>query len=71
MSLTETILKDHATRKGAEGVTWFTAQDLNRLGIGDSLFSVYQNLQHTLKSKRMPYVAEALNQTDQWSVKDL
>lgn len=71
MTITETILNDHASRKGAEGVTWFTDQELARLGIGEPLFSVYQNLQHTLKSKRMPFVAEAHNHTDQWCVKDL
>ena len=71
MTISETILKDHASRKGVEGITWFTAQELARLGIDEPLFSVYQNLQHTLKFKRLPFAAEALNHTDQWCLKDL
>ncbi len=71
MSTAETILNDHAGRKDAEGVTWFTAGDLDRLGIREGLFSVFQDVQHAFKSKRLPFVAEALNWTDRWSVRDL
>lgn len=71
MALTEPLLKDHAARKDAQGVTWFTAADLRRLGIQEGLFTVFQDLQHTLKTQRLPYAAEALNHTDRWCLRDL
>lgn len=71
MTLSEIILKDHSTRKGEPGITWFTAEDLARLGIQEPLFTVFQDAQHILKTRRLPMVVEALNHTDRWCVRDL
>jgi hypothetical protein len=70
VGITEKILADHAARKDAEGVAWFTAADLCRLGIDEALFTVMQNVQHTLKLRRAPQAVESGGCTDRWSVQD-
>ncbi len=70
MGITDQILADHAVRKDPDGVTWFTAGDLARLGINDRLFTVMQNVQHTLKQRRARVVVESHGCTDRWSVQD-
>ncbi|HEX9081159.1 MAG TPA: hypothetical protein VF768_02710 [Holophagaceae bacterium] len=69
MGITDRILEDHATRK-AHGVTWFTAEDLARLGIHDRLFTVMQTVQHTLKLRRAGTTVESHGCTDRWAVED-
>ena len=70
MGITEQILADHATRKDADGITWFTVSDLARLGIHDQLFTVMQTVQHTLKLRKAHQVVESHGCTDRWSVQD-
>ena len=70
MGITEQILADHATRKDHDGVTWFTAEDLARLGIHDRLFTVMQNVQHTLRLRKARQVVESHGCTDRWSLQD-
>lgn len=70
MGITEQILTDHATRKDGDGVTWFTAADLARLGIRDALFTAMQTVQHTLRMRRARQVVESHGCTDRWSVQD-
>ena len=70
MGITEQILADHATRKDADGTTWFTAEDLKRLGVHDRLFTVMQTVQHTLRLKKSHHVVESQGCTDRWSVQD-
>ncbi len=69
MDITDRILEDHTARK-AHGVTWFTAADMARLGIHDRLFTVMQNVQHTLKLRRAAQVVESHGCTDRWAVQD-
>ncbi|HJW09388.1 MAG TPA: hypothetical protein VJ483_07105 [Holophagaceae bacterium] len=71
MSITDTILADHEARKDAEGITWFTEDDLHRLGLQDRLFTVMQTVQHTLKLRRALQAVESGGCTDRWSVRDL
>lgn len=70
MGITEQILADHAARKDAAGVTWFTAGDLARLGIRDRLFTIMQTVQHSLRMRRSHQVVESHGCTDRWSVED-
>lgn len=70
MGITDQILADHNARKDAQGVTWFTAEDLRRLGIEERLFTVMQTVQHTLKLRRAPQSVESEGRTDRWSVQD-
>ena len=70
MGITEKILADHEARKDANGVTWFTDQDLRRLGITDALFTVMQTVQHTLRLRRSGHVVESEGHTDRWSIQD-
>lgn len=70
MGITEQILADHAARKGAAGITWFTAEDLRRLGIQEGLFTAMQTVQHTLRLRKAHQVVESLGCTDRWSVQD-
>ncbi|GLH70447.1 hypothetical protein GETHPA_19800 [Geothrix rubra] len=70
MGITDRILADHASRKDHDGVAWFTAADLARLGIQDALFTVMQTVQHTLKLRRARHVVESHGCTDRWSVQD-
>lgn len=71
MDITKQILADHAVRKSAEGITWFTAEDLKRLGIQDHLFTIMQTVQHTLRLKKAHQVVESHGCTDRWSVQDV
>ena len=70
MGITEQILTDHAARKDPDGVTWFTAADLARLGIHDRLFTIMQTVQHTLRLRRARQVVESHGCTDRWSLED-
>ncbi len=71
MGITEQILADHALRKDGEGVSWFTAEDLARLGIRDGLFTVMQTVQHTLRLRKARQVVESEGCTDRWSLQDV
>ncbi len=70
MGITEQILADHAARKDGDGVAWFTAEDLKRLGIRDPLFTIMQTVQHTLRLRKARQVVESQGCTDRWSVQD-
>ena len=70
MGITEQILADHAARKSAEGITWFAAEDLQRLGIQERLYTVMQTVQHTLRLRKAHQVVESEGRTDRWSVQD-
>ena len=70
MGITEQILADHAARKNGEGITWFTAGDLQRLGLRDQLFTVMQTVQHTLRLHKARQVVESEGCTDRWSLQD-
>lgn len=70
MGITEQILADHKTRKGADGITWFQAEDMKRLGLSDGLFTIMQTVQHTLRLRKAQQVVESHGCTDRWSVED-
>lgn len=70
MGITDQILADHQARKDAQGVTWYTAADLRRLGIDEPLFTAMQTVQHTLKLRRAKQSVESEGRTDRWSVQD-
>lgn len=70
MGITEQILADHRARKSAEGITWFTVEDLRRLGIREALFTVMQTVQHTLRMHKASQVVESHGCTDRWSLQD-
>jgi hypothetical protein len=70
VGITEQILADHAARKDADGVTWFTAADLARLGIHDRLFTIMQTVQHSLRLRKSRQVVESHGCTDRWSLED-
>lgn len=70
MSITEKILTDHAARKDADGVTWFTFEDLRRLGIAESLFTVMQDVQHDLRLRHCDHVVESEGRLDRWSIQE-
>ena len=70
MGITEQILVDHEARKDAEGISWFTAEDLKRLGLRDHLFTVMQTVQHTLRMHKAHQVVESHGCTDRWSLED-
>lgn len=70
MSITEKILADHESRKGPDGVTWFTDEDMRRLGIPDALFTTMQNVQHELKLRHAGLTVESEGRTDRWSIQD-
>ncbi len=70
MGITEQILADHRARKSAEGITWFTVEDLRRLGIREALFTVMQTVQHTLRLHKASQVVESHGCTDRWSLQD-
>jgi len=70
VDITKQILADHAARRNADGITWFDAEDLKRLGIQDQLFTVMQTVQHTLRLKKAHQVVESHGCTDRWSVQD-
>ena len=70
MGITEQILTDHAARKDSDGVTWFTAADLARLGLHDQLFTIMQTVQHTLRMRKARQVVESHGCTDRWSLED-
>ena len=70
MGITEQILADHKARKDAEGTTWFTQEDLVRLGIHDALYTVMQTVQHTLRLRKANQVVESHGCTDRWSLQD-
>lgn len=69
MSITATIIEDHARRKDAQGIAWFDLQDLARLGIPDPLMTTMQNVQHVLRSTRSPLTVETLGALDRFSVR--
>ena len=70
MGITEQILADHAVRKDQDGISWFTAEDLKRLGIHDRLFTIMQTVQHTLRMRKARQVVESEGFTDRWSLQD-
>ena len=70
MGITEQILADHAARKDAEGITWFRAEDLKRLGIQEQLFTTMQTVQHTLRLRKARQVVESHGCMDRWSLQD-
>jgi hypothetical protein len=70
VGITEQILADHAARKDTNGIAWFTAADLERLGIHDQLFTVMQTVQHTLRLRKAHQVVESEGRTDRWSLQD-
>jgi len=70
VGITEQILADHASRKDQDGISWFTADDLKRLGIHDHLFTVMQTVQHTLRMRKARQVVESEGFTDRWSLQD-
>ena len=70
MTPSETLLQDHQSRKDAEGVTWFTAADLARLGLREPLMTTMQNLQHALKLRRASAVVECGGRVDAFSLRD-
>ncbi len=70
LGITEQILADHAARKNGEGVTWFSAGDLRRLGLSEALFTVMQTVQHTLRLQHSDHVVESGGCTDRWSIQD-
>jgi len=70
VGITEQILADHAARKDADGVTWFTAADLARLGLHDRLFTIMQTVQHSLRLRKSRQVVESHGCTDRWSLED-
>jgi len=70
VGITEQILADHAARKDKDGIAWFMADDLRRLGIPDRLFTVMQTVQHTLRLKKARQVVESHGCTDRWSLQD-
>ena len=71
MGITEQILADHSARKDKEGIAWFKAEDLARLGIQDHLFTVMQTVQHTLRLRKAHQVVESHGYTDRWSLQDV
>ena len=70
MGITEQILADHASRKDKDGISWFTDDDLKRLGIHDRLFTIMQTVQHTLRMRKARQVVESEGFTDRWSLQD-
>jgi hypothetical protein len=70
VGITEQILVDHASRKDKDGISWFTADDLKRLGIQDHLFTIMQTVQHTLRMRKARQVVESEGFTDRWSLQD-
>ena len=70
MSTTDTLLADHQTRKNAEGITWFTGEDLRRLGIDLPVMSAMQTAQHTLRLRRAQTQVETAGRTDRFSLRD-
>ncbi len=70
MGQTDTILEDWAKRKDDEGIAWFHASDLTRLGIGEHLMTVMQNVQHTLRLRRSDKVVETVSSVDGFSVRE-
>lgn len=71
MGITEQILADHEARKDRDGISWFTADDLKRLGIHDDLFTIMQTVQHTLRMGKAHQVVESEGFTDRWSLQDV
>lgn len=69
MGITDTVLADHDARK-QDGITWFTTEDLNRLGICEPLMATMQTVQHTLRLRRSAKVVETAGCVDRWSVRD-
>jgi hypothetical protein len=70
VGITEQILADHAVRKDKDGISWFTADDLRRLGLHDHLFTIMQTVQHTLRLRKARQVVESEGYTDRWSLQD-
>lgn len=70
MGITDRILEDHVNRKGASGLTWFTQQDLARLGISEPLMTTLQNVQHVLRLRRSQTVVDALGRTDAFCIQE-
>jgi hypothetical protein len=70
VGITEQILVDHEARKDAEGVSWYTAEDLQRLGLHEQLFTIMQTVQHTLRLHKARQVVESHGCTDRWSLAD-
>lgn len=69
MGITDQILADHEARKH-DGTTWFTAVDLQRLGIREPLMTTMQTVQHTLRLRRSTHIVETAGCVDRFSVRD-
>ena len=69
MGVTDTILDDWSKRKDGDGVAWFTAEDLRRLGVEDRLMTIMQDVQHVLRTRRSDKVVETAGRTDRFSVR--
>ncbi|HXC16019.1 MAG TPA: hypothetical protein VNV60_01115 [Holophagaceae bacterium] len=70
MGTTDTILEDWSRRKDADGVAWFSEDDLRRLGIQDHLMTVMQDVQHILRIHRSDKVVETAGHTGGFSVRE-
>ena len=70
MGVTDTILEDWSRRKDADGIAWFTEEDLRRLGIPDPLMTVMQDVQHILRLRRSDKVVETAGNTGGFSVRE-
>ena len=70
MDITKQILADHAARKDADGISWFDAGDLKRLGIQERLFTVMQTGQQSLCHQSAHQLMESHGCTDRWSLED-
>ena len=68
MGTTDTIIEDWSRRKDAEGIAWFTGEDLQRLGISTPLMTTMQDVQHILRLRRSDKVVETEGCTDRFSV---
>lgn len=71
VSTTDTLLADHQSRKNADGVTWFMAEDLRRLGIDLPVMGAMQTAQHTLRMRRAFTVVETAGSVDRFSLRDV
>lgn len=70
MGPTDILLADHQTRKNAEGITWYTAEDLRRLGIDLPVMGAMQTAQHTLRLRRARVQVETAGCTDRFSLRE-
>ena len=70
MGVTDTILEDWSRRKDADGIAWFTEEDLRRLGIPEPLMTTMQDVQHILRTRRSDKVVETAGNTRGFSIRE-